>query len=96
MSTTPDDFRQVAIHVAISVGFTLGVVIVAIASAAPLSTALIAAAPIVALIGALSILVRTYRVWRAGGAWQVWQGGAWFLLTFFVMIMFGAAPALMT
>ncbi|MFZ2175021.1 MAG: hypothetical protein WAW17_13530 [Rhodococcus sp. (in: high G+C Gram-positive bacteria)] len=41
------------------------------------------------LLGGLGAFVRTYRVWKDGGRWQIWQGAGWFLfvcmLTYFVM-----------
>ncbi|MBY4209947.1 hypothetical protein HQO46_01095 [Rhodococcus fascians] len=36
--------------------------------------------PVVLLIGGLGAFVRTYRVWRAGGVWPIWQGAGWILL----------------
>ena len=31
--------------------------------------------------GALGAFVKTYRDWRAGRTWPIWQGAGWFLLT---------------
>ncbi|MBY4228597.1 hypothetical protein HQO39_16315 [Rhodococcus fascians] len=36
--------------------------------------------PVLLLIGGLGAFVRTYRVWRAGGVWPIWQGAGWILL----------------
>lgn len=30
--------------------------------------------------GGIGALVQTYRVWRAGGVWPIWQAAGWFLL----------------
>ncbi|GAC84195.1 hypothetical protein GP2_019_00120 [Gordonia paraffinivorans NBRC 108238] len=89
-----NDFREIATHVAITAVFGLALVVVAGFSSDPLQTALIVAAPVVVLVGAISMLVRTYRVYRRGGRWQLWQGGSWFLLAFFIVMLFGSAPAL--
>ncbi|MEO9330420.1 hypothetical protein [Gordonia aurantiaca] len=83
-----------ATHVAITVVFGLALVVVALFSSSPLDTALIVAAPVVVLVGAVSMLVRTYRVYKRNGRWQLWQGGSWFLLCYFVVILFASAPAL--
>ena len=53
------------------------------------------AAAAVMFIGAFGALWITYRTWRAGGRWQVWQGASWFLLAAAVMTMMATAPALL-
>jgi len=94
MTGASDDLRAVAVHVIVTVAFTFGLIGVALASSSPMRTVLFAASPIVALLGALAMLWRTYRVWRNEGRWQVWQGGSWFLLAFFVITLFGTAGEL--
>ncbi|ATD72935.1 MULTISPECIES: hypothetical protein [Gordonia] len=89
-----NDFRAIVIHIAITVAFGLGLLIVAHASSQSLQNALFVVAPVVVLIGAIAMLVRTYRVWKAGGRWQLWQGGSWFLLVFFIVMLFNSAPVL--
>ncbi|MGV9710777.1 hypothetical protein ACWDTI_08950 [Gordonia sp. NPDC003424] len=79
-----------------TIGFGLAIVLVAWASTDGLRTGLVVAAPIVVLIGALAALWRTYRCWRVGGRWQVWQGASWFLLSMFIVFLFSSAPALLT
>jgi hypothetical protein len=37
--------------------------------------------PIVLLVGGIAAFIKTYRIWRAGGTWPIWQGAGWFLLT---------------
>ncbi|MET0473966.1 MAG: hypothetical protein ABW001_04935 [Mycobacterium sp.] len=39
------------------------------------------ATPAVLFGGALVAFVKTYRDWRAGRTWPIWQGAGWFLLT---------------
>lgn len=36
--------------------------------------------PLILLLGGIGAFVCTYRVWRAGGRWWIWQGAGWFLL----------------
>lgn len=33
------------------------------------------------LVGTLAAFGNTYRVWRRGGPWVIWQGAGWFLMT---------------
>lgn len=89
-----NDFRAIVIHIAVTVVFGLGLLLVAHASSDSLQTALIIASPVVVMIGAIAMLVRAYRVWKSGGRWQLWQGGAWFLLVFFIIMLFNSAPVL--
>lgn len=35
--------------------------------------------PTVLLLGGLGAFVHTYRVWRSGGVWPIWQGAGWLL-----------------
>lgn len=46
------------------------------------------ATPAVLFLGALGAFVRTYRAWRAGGTWPIWQGAGWFLLAL-TLLTFG-------
>lgn len=48
---------------------------------------LLLAPPSLLLIGGLGAFVQTYRVWRRKGAWPIWQGAGWALLTFMVLYM---------
>lgn len=57
-----------------------------------LQTVLVVASPVVVLLGASTMLYRTYRVWKRNGRWvAVWQA-AWFLLFFFIVMLFNSAP----
>lgn len=39
------------------------------------------ATPAVLFVGAVGALVKTYRDWRVGRTWPIWQGAGWFLLS---------------
>jgi len=39
------------------------------------------------LVGGIGAFVKTYRVWKAEGAWPAWQGAGWFLLTFMLVCL---------
>ena len=47
-----------------------------------------AATPAVLFLGAVGAFVKTYRVWRAGRTWPIWQGAGWFLLAL-TLLTFG-------
>lgn len=89
------EIRRAAIHGAIAIGFALATLVVAGMSAGGLRTLLFAVAPVVMFIGAVTMLIRTYRVWKANGRWQIWQGAAWFLLSVFLVMLFSVAPILL-
>ncbi|MEV0354473.1 hypothetical protein AB0H71_00245 [Nocardia sp. NPDC050697] len=36
------------------------------------------------LLGAIGAFVQTFRVWRRGGGWPIWQGAGWFALVLFM------------
>ncbi|AZG45181.1 hypothetical protein [Gordonia insulae] len=94
--TNGDELRQAVVHGAVTIGFGIAILLVALASSGAIRTTLIVVAPVVVLIGALAALWRTYRNWRAGGRWQVWQGASWFLLAIFIVFLFGTGPTLVT
>ncbi|MXP22874.1 hypothetical protein GIY30_16150 [Gordonia sp. HNM0687] len=79
-----------------TIGLALLVLVAAGLTDGTARTALIVTAPIVVLVGAVAALWRTYRNWRAGGRWQVWQGASWFLLAMFIFFLFGTGPALVS
>src|SRR4051794_34174712 len=37
--------------------------------------------------GGVGAFVKTYRGWKAEGAWPAWQGAGWFLLTFMLVCL---------
>ncbi len=51
------------------------------------SVILAATVPTILFVGGVGALVKTYRVWRDGGTWVIWQGAGWFLLTFMLVCL---------
>lgn len=47
------------------------------------------APPTILLLGGIGAFIRTYRVWKSGGVWPIWQGAGWLLfalmLVYFTM-----------
>lgn len=75
----PGAFRAAAKYVAAVVAAAaVAFVIYAVVS----ETSVVAAAtvPTILLFGGIGAFVKTYREWRAQGAWVQWQGAGWFLL----------------
>lgn len=48
--------------------------------------------PLILLLGGIGAFVRTYRIWRAGGRWWIWQGAGWFLLMLMLVELTMTAP----
>ena len=48
--------------------------------------------PLILLLGGIGAFVPTYRVWRAGGRWWIWQGAGWFLLVLMLVELTMTAP----
>ena len=67
---------------------TYAVVVVALAALAFAVYAMISktsvvaasAVPAILFLGGVGAFVRTYRLWKAEGAWVAWHGAGWFLL----------------
>lgn len=55
--------------------------------AEPERTILLVVPSALLLIGGLFAFVQTYRVWRKGGTWPIWQGAGWALLVSMVIYM---------
>lgn len=53
----------------------------------PERTVLVTVPPALLLAGGIGAFVQTYRVWRRGGAWPIWQGAWWVILVFMVIYM---------
>ena len=45
-------------------------------------------------LGGVGAFVQTYRVWRRGGTWPIWQGAGWFLFALFLLALPFAGAAL--
>ena len=43
--------------------------------------------PAILFAGGIGAFVKTYREWKAEGAWPAWQGAGWFLLTFMLFCL---------
>jgi hypothetical protein len=43
--------------------------------------------PVILFAGGVGAFVKTYREWKAEGAWPAWQGAGWFLLTFMLVCL---------
>lgn len=50
--------------------------------------------PALLLLGGVGAFVQTYRVWRAGGRWPIWQGAGWMLFVFMLIYASLSAGAL--
>ncbi|WP_245973331.1 hypothetical protein [Rhodococcus wratislaviensis] len=50
--------------------------------------------PTLLLVGGVGAFVQTYRVWRAGGRWPIWQGAGWMLFVFMLIYASLSARAL--
>jgi hypothetical protein len=62
------------------------------ACGAPQRTLLACGAPVILLAAGLWAFVKTYRVWHERGAWWVWQGAGWFLLTLMLLTLTMGVP----
>jgi len=43
--------------------------------------------PVIVFGGGVGAFIQTYRVWKAGGTWVIWQGAGWFLFALFLMCL---------
>ncbi|WP_433678884.1 hypothetical protein [Nocardia sp. CA-119907] len=95
-------FRRVAIYVATVLAVAAVVFVVtaiwaaqraACANAemmlcdAPAKTAIVAGPTVVLILGGIGAFVQTYREWRRGGSWPIWQGAGWFLFTMMIVYL---------
>jgi hypothetical protein len=51
--------------------------------------------PAILLAGGIGAFVKTYRVWKAQGAWPAWQGAGWFLLILMLVCLSIPGAAMM-
>jgi NADH:ubiquinone oxidoreductase subunit H len=95
MSDTRDVEKRWRDPVALRQAVTYGVGVIAVAGIAfavyavvdKESIILAATVPAILFLGGVGALVKTYRVWRGGGTWVIWQGAGWFLLTFMLVCL---------
>ena len=86
--------RDAALHVLITFGVGIVLLIVALNTSDGVHDAFIVAGPVAIGLGTVSAMIRTALAWRANVGWQVWQGASWFLMALTVTWVFGAVPAL--
>ncbi len=43
--------------------------------------------PLILFVGGVGAFIKTYRVWKVGGTWPIWQGAGWFLLALFLVCL---------
>jgi hypothetical protein len=90
----PSEFHAAAKYV----GAVIAVAAVAFAVFAfTARTSVVAASsvPLILFLGGLGAFVKTYRLWKAEGAWPAWQGAGWFLLTFMLVCLSIPGAAMM-
>ena len=75
----PEMFRS-AVRYVIAVSAVAGIALAFYAFDRSLLSAVLV--PMISFVGGVGAFVRTYQVWRAEGAWPIWQGAGWFLLAF--------------
>ncbi|MFT4085749.1 MAG: hypothetical protein QM658_01115 [Gordonia sp. (in: high G+C Gram-positive bacteria)] len=92
---SPRELRAVVIHGGVVIVIALVLLLIGLPLSGGARTGVLVASESVVIVGALSALVRTYLVYRAGGRWQIWQGGSWFLLATFLVWTFTIGPAIM-
>lgn len=83
---------RMAIGYAAAVVVIAAVVFAVFAATARDEFFLAAAVPAILFLGAVGAFVQTYRVWRARGAWPIWQGAGWFLLALALLTL--SVPAM--
>ena len=82
----PGTFHEAAIYVGVVVAVA-GVAFAIYAFAARESVIVASAVPVILFLGGVGAFVRTYRVWKAQGAWPAWQGAGWFLLVLMLVCL---------
>jgi VIT1/CCC1 family predicted Fe2+/Mn2+ transporter len=82
----PGTFHQAAMYVGAVVGVA-AVAFAAYAFTARDSVFVASVVPAILLIGGIGAFVKTYREWKAEGAWPAWQGAGWFLLVLMLVCL---------
>lgn len=91
----PRAFRP-AVTYAVAVVAVAAIVFAVYALVVRDSVVIASAVPAILLIGGIGAFVRTYREWRAKGAWVAWQGAGWFLLVLMLVSLAIPGAAIMT
>lgn len=74
----PNAYRH-AVGYVVGVAILAGVWLAVYLATDPSSDAWGFGVPAILLVGGLGGFVQTYRVFRRGGGWVIWQGAGWFL-----------------
>jgi hypothetical protein len=82
----PGTFRAAAVYVGAVVAFA-GIVFAVYGLTARDSVVVASLVPATLLAGGVGAFVKTYREWKAQGAWPAWQGAGWFLLTLMLVCL---------
>lgn len=82
----PATFRAAAMYIGIVVAVA-GIVFAVYALTAQDSVVVASLVPAILFAGGLGAFVKTYREWKAQGAWVAWQGAGWFLLTLMLVCL---------
>jgi len=93
--TTDPTIRRAFIHGSVTVALALGALIAGGAADGTTRTVLLAACPLITLIGAVAAGIRTYRAWKVNNRWPVWQGLLWFLLMTTLLLFMSVAPTVL-
>jgi hypothetical protein len=93
----PDELRRASVHVLVVLAAVLAVIGLtlwltdteecaadAVVCADP-ARYVLALIPLLLLVGGIAALVRSYRSYRSGGTWPIFQGAGWCLLVLFVV-----------
>ncbi len=82
----PRTFRAAAMYVGAVV--VVAAIVFAIYGLTARDSVLVASlVPVTLFVGGVGAFVRTYREWKANGAWPAWQGAGWFLLTLMLVCL---------
>ncbi|MFG1934339.1 hypothetical protein ACGFK1_27405 [Mycobacterium sp. NPDC048908] len=90
----PDAFRAAARYVGVVVAVTAAVFAI-YAFTARDSVIAASLVPAILFVGGVGAFVKTYRIWKAEGAWPAWQGAGWFLLTLMLVTLAVPGAAMM-
>jgi hypothetical protein len=75
----PGTFRAAAIYIGAVVAVA-GIAFAVYALTARDSVVVASLVPAILFAGGVGAFAKTYREWKAQGAWVAWQGAGWFLL----------------
>jgi len=82
----PGTFHAAAVYVGAIVAVA-GIVFAVYALTARESVVAASLVPAILFGGGIGAFVKTYREWKAEGAWVAWQGAGWFLLVLMLVCL---------